>query len=142
MAEGEDLLVGGGLVPGGRADSDGLAGFKVRELKLESESVPGGAGVISDLKLVSVSVHLVDTDNLGDNIEVSLLGLGVLEGNVHILGEDVVGGEVRVGPLAKGGEEGGVLLLEGGSVTGVVDGGEVTADGADDGGLIGGEESP
>ena len=142
VGKGEDLLVGRGLIPGGGADSHGLASLQVRELQSEGEGVPGGAGGVAKLELVGVSVHLVDTNNLGNNVEVALLGLSVLKRDHHVLGEDIVGGEVAAGPLAKGSEEGAVLLLDGRLVAGVRDWGEVTSGRADNGGLLGGEEGP
>ena len=142
MGEGKDLLASGSLVPGGGSDADGLTSLQVRELELEGKSVPGGAGGVTELELVGVSVHLVDAADLGDAVEVSLLGLSVLECDVHVLGENVVLAEVAGGPLAEGGEESGVLLLNGGSVAGVGDGGEVSGRDTDDGGLLGGEEGP
>ena len=140
VGEGEHLLGRGGLVNGGRSDSDSLADLQVRELQLEGQSVPGGARGVSQLELVGVGVHLVDLADSGDDVEVGLLGLGALQGSVHVLGENVALLEVGGGPLSEGGEDGGVLLLDGGSVAGVLGWLEVAAGGADDWLLVGGEE--
>ena len=114
VLEDEDVLLGGGIVVGGRSDLDNSSGLEVGELKLESESVVNFSGSISELELISVLIKLEDLEDLGDNIEVlGSLG-GLTEGGVGAIGKNVVGGEVVVGPLLESLEDGGVLSLVGG----------------------------
>jgi hypothetical protein len=56
-------------------------------------------------------------EDLGDNVEVSVLLGGLLEFNSS-LGSNVGGGEEVVGPLSESGEDGDILSLEGGSLSG------------------------
>ena len=114
VLEDEDVLLGGGIVVGGRSDLDNSSGLEVGELKLESESVVNFSGSISELELISVLIKLEDLEDLGDNVEVlGSLG-GLTEGGVGAIGKNVVGGEVVVGPLLESLEDGGVLSLVGG----------------------------
>ena len=114
VLEDEDVLLGGGIVVGGRSDLDNSSGLEVGELKLESESVVNFTGSISELELISVLIKLEDLEDLGDNVEVlGSLG-GLTEGGVGAIGKNVVGGEVVVGPLLESLEDGGVLSLVGG----------------------------
>lgn len=134
VREGQDVLVGGSLVVGGGADSHGLSSAEVGELELEGKGVPGITGSISEAEFVGVLVHLVDAHDLGDDIEVTGLVLGSLEGGVLVLVDTVVGGEPGGGPLAELSEDVGLVLLEGGLLAGESEGGVF--------GLLGVEESP
>lgn len=114
VLEDEDVLLGGGIVVGGRSDLDNSSGLEVGELKLESESVVNFSGSISELELISVLIKLEDLEDLGDNVEVLGSLRGLTEGGVGAIGKNVVGGEVVVGPLLESLEDGGVLSLVGG----------------------------
>lgn len=86
----------------------------MRELELEGKSVEHLARGILELEFVGVFVELVNLENLGDNVEVTLLGLSLVEGDVHVVRDHRVRGEVLVGPLSKVLESGGLALLKSG----------------------------
>ena len=145
VGKGEDVLLVGGLVPGGGSDSNSLASSQVGELELEGKSVPRLTSGVSKLELVGVFVHLVHLGNLSNNIEV-VGGAGDLgEGLVEVLGDGVVRGEVLGGPSAEGTEELGFVLLEGSSLSGEGERLEFSEGSLDIGNgvlLVGGEERP
>jgi len=139
VLEDQDLLVGC-LVEGSRSDSNDGSLSDVGELELEGEGVESLSGVISELEFVGVLVELEDLEDLGDDVEVSLL-LGSLLELDALVGSDVGGGEVVVGPLSEGGEDGDVLSLEGGLLSGEGVGGVVAGGLSEGGELISGEKS-
>lgn len=57
----------------------------MRELELKGKSVEHLARGILELEFVGVFVELVNLENLGDNVEVTLLGLSLVEGDVHVV---------------------------------------------------------
>lgn len=57
----------------------------MRELELEGKSVENLSRGILELEFVGVFVELVNLENLGDNVEVTLLGLSLVEGDVHVV---------------------------------------------------------
>ena len=87
--------------------------MNVGELELKSKDVPGlGTGGISKAELVGVLVELEDLGYLGNNVEITLLGGSLVEGNEHVGGDDVVLAEVLGGPLADVGKGGSLTLLK------------------------------
>jgi hypothetical protein len=50
--------------------------------------------------------------DLGNNVEVGLLGCGLLEGHEHIVGDNVVLSKILLSPLSDVLEDGGLVLLE------------------------------
>lgn len=62
----------------------------------------------------------MDLEDLGDDVEVSLLGLSLVEGGVHVARDHGVGREVLVGPLSQVLEGGSLALLKSGVLAGVV----------------------
>ena len=113
VLEDEHSLVGG-LIVGGRSDSNDGSGSDVGELELKGESVEGLSGVVSKLELVGVLIELEDLADLGADIEVSALLGGLVKINAL---PAVVVGEELVGPLSEGTEDGGILSLDGGSLS-------------------------
>ena len=111
VAECEDLLGRGGLIPGAGSDANGLTDSEVWELQLKSKGVPDLSRAILELKFVGVGVHLVHSDDLGNNIKVGVLGLCLVQWLVHVFGDSIVGGEVGASPLFEVGNDGSVGLV-------------------------------
>jgi len=133
VGKSKNILVGAGLVTSGGADVHNLAGTEVGELQLEGKDVPS-LGTVSNLKFVSVFVHFVDREDLGNAVKIALLLLGGRELSVLVGGDTVVAAQVSTNPLAEGLKEGNFVLLEGGALSAVGGRGE--------GGVLSGEESP
>jgi len=110
----EDLLVDGGLIVSARSNLDDASLLEVGELDLESKRVEGGTGGIVKLQLVGVLIELEDLEHLGDDIEVRVGGLDLLErSNIGLLHNGVLH-EEGVGPLLEGLHDGEILRLLGG----------------------------
>ena len=115
---------------------------EVGELELKGKSVPGLTGGVSELELIGVFVHLVDPHNSGDNVEIGVSGLGLVEGSVHIPGDTVVVSEPVSGPGSEVAEDLSLVLLEGWLLSREGAGDEVSVSGIKSVLLISGEEGP
>lgn len=116
VAEGEHVLAGGGLIPSGGSHAHGLADGEVGELELESNSVPGGVGRVSQSQLVGEFVELVNVSDSSVDVEVASGSLHLVEGAESVGGDGVVGSEVGGRPLLEVGEDGLLVLFEGGAL--------------------------
>jgi len=108
----KNLLLGGSLVEGGRSDSHNVVNLQVWELESESKGEPGGSALVSQFQFVGVLVHLVDGDDLGNNIEVGLLGRSLAQLSSHIRGNDWIVTKVLGSPLSELGKEVSVVLFK------------------------------
>lgn len=113
VAEGENLLASGGLIPSGGSHTHGLADGEVGELEFESNSVPGGVSGVSQSKLVGKFVELVNVGDSSVDIEVATGSLHLVEGTESVCGDGVVGSKVGARPLLEVGEDGLLVLFEG-----------------------------
>lgn len=80
MLEVQHVSLGGGLVVGGRANANDLAGTKGGELELEGKHEPVLTGGVGNLELVGEFVQLVDEEDLGNDVEIFGGRLGLAEG--------------------------------------------------------------
>jgi hypothetical protein len=116
VLENKNVLVGG-LIVGGRSDSNNGSLSEVWEFKLEDWGEENITGGISELNFVGVFVELEDLEDLSVDIEITFLLGGLVKGNNSITSSRVFL-EVLVSELSELDEDGGIGSLDGGSLSG------------------------